>query len=110
MLDPGRRVRREVRVLREDGVRRDELADLHEPATLADSCVQRIKRLDLLELGRTDDGLAERRHTEVDNALSEWSAAESAGSGAPKGFGRRLEMLQCRHVANHTPATVGHGR
>ncbi len=60
VLDPRVRVRREVGVLLEDLVRRDEGRKLREPASRADANVERIERLDRLEPFGGEEALAER--------------------------------------------------
>src|SRR5262249_32784561 len=97
VLDPRRGVRREVRVLGEDALRRHELADLHEPAGLADAHVQRVESLSELELGGTHDVLAQRREAKGDAGPFERAAAEAAARRAPQRFARRPELLQSRH-------------
>ena len=78
MLDPRVGVRREVRVLAEDLVGRDERRQLREPAVRADPDVERVERLHLLEPVRREEALAERRLPEVDDRQLEGRAAGAA--------------------------------
>jgi hypothetical protein len=57
----------------------DELLQLHQEAVLADVGVQRIERLHLVELLDGDVRLAQRRHAEVDEGISQRFATEAAG-------------------------------
>ena len=75
----------------------EQLADLHEPAALTDAGVQRVERFGLLEFCRAHDGLAERRHAEVDDGRLQGAVAEPASGRAPKRFACRAEMVQCDH-------------
>ncbi len=65
MRQPALRVGRKVGVLAEDRIRRDEFAELHEPAVLANERMERIERLHLVHLLRLDVRLAQRRDSEV---------------------------------------------
>ena len=78
VLDPRRRVAGEVRVLREDLLRRDERGQLHEPAARTGADVQGVERLHLVEPVGRKEALAERRHPEVDDRQLERCAAEAA--------------------------------
>lgn len=78
VLDPGRRVGGEVRVLREDLVGGDERLELNEVTALAGKDVQRIERLHPPKLVSAEIALAERRHPEVDNCQPKRRTAESA--------------------------------
>ena len=78
MLDPRVRVRGEVRVLREDPVRRHELRDLHEPASRAHLRVQRIEDLRLAKPRLGQDRLAERRLPEIYETEIQGAAAVPA--------------------------------
>ena len=78
VLDPRIRVGREVGVLREDLVRRDERRQLREPAARADPDVERIEGLHLLEPIGRQEAFAERRLPEVDHRQLERRLAEAA--------------------------------
>ena len=92
MLDEGRRIRREVRVLGEDLVRRHERLELDEVAPLAGEDMKREERLHVPDLLRTDEALAERRHAKVDDRQLERCAAEAA---------RRVVVGGARRVRTH---------
>ena len=102
--DPGVRVRREVRVLREDLLRGDELLELHQQAALADPHVQRIERLHRARpLGR-HIALAQRRHAEVDERVAQGRRRRSGsreGRPPPAGIDlvSKLDGHPCRHNA-----------
>ena len=78
VLHPGRGVRRVVRVLGEDLVRRDESFELDEVAALAGEYVKGEERLHAPDLLRAEEALAERRHPEVDDRQVERGAAKAA--------------------------------
>ena len=78
VLDPGSRVRRVVRVLGEDLVRRDERFELHEVAPLACEDVKREERLHVPDLLGAEKALAQRRHAEVDDRQVERGTAKAA--------------------------------
>ena len=82
MLDPGVGVGGEVGVLGEDLVGRHELRDLHEPALLAGTDVERVERFALLQLLGPEHRLAERRLAEVDDGQLERRVAEPTPSCA----------------------------
>jgi hypothetical protein len=82
VLDPGVRVRREVGVLAEDVLRRDELLELHEQARGAHADVERIEALHRPELLGRDVALTQRGHAQVDERVAQRLGAETArGSG-----------------------------
>ena len=83
MLDPAGRVGREVGVLGEDLLRRDELLQLHQEALVADVGVQRIERLHLVQLLGRDVRLAQRRHAEIDEGRGERRRRSGNGTVAP---------------------------
>ena len=85
MLDPGVRVRGEVRVLGEDVLGRHELGDLDEPAALARAHVERVEGLGLLQLLDGEHCLAERRLAEVDDRQLERRTAVTARGRAGHG-------------------------
>ena len=79
VLDPGVRVGREVRVLVEDLLGRDERRQLGEPAARADADVQREERLHRLDAVGGQEALAEWGLAEIDHAeLKRGSAATAA--------------------------------
>ena len=65
VLEPGRRVRREVRVVGEDPLGRLELLELHEQAALADVGAQRVEGLHRVLALRRHEAVRQRRHAEV---------------------------------------------
>ena len=99
MVDPRVRVRREVRVLGENALRRDELRDLHEPAGGADPCVQRIEDLGLTQAAFGENRLAQRRLAEVDEAQRERASAMPARRRAA----RRLALGGLGESNTHHP-------
>ena len=104
VLDPRVGVGREVRVLREDVLRRDELGDLHEPAPLARADVQGVEGLGLLELLVRQDGLTERRLPEVDDREREWRPAMTTCGRS--GHRRCPRVCQCLWVDRHSLHSV----
>src|ERR687892_631669 len=87
MLQPGRGVRGEVRVLAEDALRGLELLELDEQAALADQRAQRIERLHPVGLLGCQVGVRERRHAEVGEDGVERRRTEPAGrahAGEPR--------------------------
>ncbi len=75
---PRSRIAREVRVLREDLARFDELRKLNEPAARARMHVQRIELFHRPERIRRQQALTRRRHPEVDERQLEVSSTETA--------------------------------
>src|SRR5687768_6578798 len=59
------------------------LGKLDEKALLAHIYVQRVERLDLIELLGGQEALARRRHAEIDHRMLERRSTESAG--VPRG-------------------------
>src|SRR5271163_4258737 len=80
MLDPGCRIRGEIRVLGKDMLRLDVFAQLHQKALAADERVQWIVRLHVIEPLRSEKAFAKRRHAEVNEAGREWRMAEPANT------------------------------
>ncbi len=66
VFDPARRIRREVCVVGEDLVRRDEFLQLHQETRITHIRMQRIERLHLVQLVGRDVRLAQGRHPEID--------------------------------------------
>ena len=98
VLDPGVRVRREVRVLLEDVRRGHELLELHEEAALTDLRVERVERLLRGEALGGHIALAERRHAEVHERVPQRAGAEAArGLAVGIGYGSRGLLQLCRH-------------
>ncbi len=83
VFDPARRVRREVRVLGEDLVWRDELLQLHQETRITHISMQRKERLHLLQLIGRDVRLAQGRHPEVDEGGLQGCTAEAAAETGP---------------------------
>ena len=79
VLDPGARVRREVRVVLEDVARRDVLLELSEQAVAADPDVERIERLCLVQLVCAEEALARRRASR-DRRASRGARCRRAGT------------------------------
>ena len=115
VLDPRVRVRREVRVLREDLLGRGELGYLREPAALADADVQRIEGLALLELLSREHGLAQGRLSEVDDGqlqrgtavathVCPWNMPSTANAIHPRDHGR---ILLDAHALSSYPSPGG---
>ena len=77
-VHPGIAVRGEVGVMTEDFVGREVGGQLYEQALRADSHVQWVEGLALVELIATQVALAWRRHAEVDERVGQRSTAESA--------------------------------
>ena len=82
VLDPRRGIGGEVRVLREDLLGSDELGDLHEPTPRACPGVERIEALHGVERVRSHEGLARRRHAQVDDSQFERRLAEATSRTA----------------------------
>ena len=97
MLDPGRRVGGEVGVLGEELRRRDELADLEQPALLAGAHVERVERLALLECVRPHHSLTEWRHPEIDHAELERRATETTRRRARNRGAEALARIEDSH-------------
>jgi hypothetical protein len=76
--EPRVRVRREVRVLGEDVLGSDVLLELHQEALLADVDPQGIERLHGVDPAGLDVALAQRRHAQVDEGVSQVRTAEAA--------------------------------
>ena len=115
VVDPRVRVRREVRVLREDLLGRGQLGYLREPATLTDADVQRIEGLALLELLRREHGLAQGRLSEVDDGqlqrgtavathVCPWNMPSTANAIHPRDHGR---ILLEAHALSSYPSPGG---
>ncbi len=88
VFHPGRRVRGEVGVVREDVLGRHVHGQLHQQARAADPDPERVEDLRGLEPFRGDVALARRRHTQVDEDLAEGLLAEPA----PPGPGRHVDV------------------
>ncbi len=78
VLHPGGREGGEVRVLAERLLRRDQRRDLREPAVGADSQVQWVRRLRLVQSVRGEKALGRRGRPQIDDARERRRAAESA--------------------------------
>src|SRR5688572_30782133 len=75
---PPRYERGEVRVLRENLLRRDVLLELHQPAPLGDERVQRIESFGAVQLARIQVRLAQRGDAGIDEGSRQRRRAESA--------------------------------
>ena len=94
VLDPARRVRREIGVLGENLGRAHVLRELDEPTLLARVNAQRVERLHPVELVGPQEALAEWRHAEVDERLRQRRATKAAcraGGGDGDVVGQRLD-------------------
>ena len=78
MFDPRGREGGEVGVLREDVLGLHVLLQLYEEATVAHQGVQWIERLHRVDLIRSQEAFAERRHPEVHKARGELLGAQPA--------------------------------
>ena len=79
VLEPTARVRREVRVVREDMTGSLELLELNQQAPRADECPQRIERLHPVLLLRGEIAVRQRRHPQVGKRVFKRRGAEAAG-------------------------------
>ena len=82
VLDPGRRVRRKVRIFRENVLRFHVLLQLHQEAVAADENMQRKVRLHLIDLVGGQEALTKRRHPEIDDSSCENRMTQAAMSRA----------------------------
>ena len=78
VFEPAVGVRREVRVLREDRLRRHVGRQLDEEAAITDRHPERVEGLHLIELVRAQVALAQRADAKVDHDVVEWRSAEAA--------------------------------
>ncbi|CUW97542.1 hypothetical protein AGR1C_Lc10139 [Agrobacterium fabacearum TT111] len=76
--DPTVRERGEIRVLRENILGRHIFLKLDEEAFVANECVERIKRLDVVGCVSCDEAFAGRRHSKIDEGMHQWRAAKTA--------------------------------
>src|SRR5215208_2303324 len=99
MLDPAVCVRREVRVLGEDVLRRDVLIQLHEKTGVAHRHMEWIERLHAVQRRTVDIALAQRRHAKIDESVTKRRRAGSAWRTRVLACRGRLEMRrrgECR--------------
>jgi len=78
MVHPAVRIRRQVRVFREDVGRGDKLFQLHQEAVIADVGVERVEGLHLVQLLWCDVRLAQRGHAQIDERGRQRFATEAA--------------------------------
>src|SRR6185437_941651 len=100
MGNPAVRVRRKICVVAEDILGAHVLFDLGEEALSAHANVQRIKGLHLIELLPGQIALAQRRHAEIYESLSQWLSAKKAARRARRLINRNFIVRNFGNFSN----------
>src|SRR6185312_2390541 len=82
MVEPARRVRREVGIVAEDLLRRFEKLQLHQQARVADVRMQRVERFPRTQFALFGQSVRRRGETEIDERYAQSMAARAARRGA----------------------------